>query len=190
MSTRSLIALQIDEDKYESIYCHSDGYLTHNGIILHLFYQNRKKIEELLELGNISVLAEHINPNPKEKHSFALADRQDNVVVAYNRDRGEKGNEKVQSRLLQILNNKEVEYIYIFSLENNWTYCHNDLNKHFTSYDKLPQFTNVKDDIEAIFEGKTTKEKVFSGFFSEQEIDIQRDEYLAKQKTKKLEEEM
>ena len=34
MSTRSYIAKQIGDNQFHTIYCHSDGYLTHNGAML------------------------------------------------------------------------------------------------------------------------------------------------------------
>ena len=38
MSTRSRIAIKQNDGTYKSIYCHSDGYLEHNGYILYNYY--------------------------------------------------------------------------------------------------------------------------------------------------------
>ena len=31
MATRSIISIKLENDEYKAIYCHHDGYLTHNG---------------------------------------------------------------------------------------------------------------------------------------------------------------
>ena len=36
MSTRSMIAKQIAEDEYLAVYCHQDGYLSHNLSLIHI----------------------------------------------------------------------------------------------------------------------------------------------------------
>ena len=90
MSTRSYIAKQIGENQYKTIYCHSDGYLTHNGAMLFDHYSNADKLDELLNLGDISYLAPNIYPDPSKPHSFKYDERQDGVIVAYGRDRGDK----------------------------------------------------------------------------------------------------
>ena len=52
MSTRSYIAKQIGDNKYRTIYCHSDGYLTYNGAMLLDHYNSPEKLDELLRLGD------------------------------------------------------------------------------------------------------------------------------------------
>lgn len=42
MSTRSHIGLLLEDGRIESIYCHNDGYLSHNGHILDSFYNDIK----------------------------------------------------------------------------------------------------------------------------------------------------
>ena len=48
MSTRSLIGIQREKDKFEVIYCHSDGYPTYNGAMLLDHYSDKEKVEKLL----------------------------------------------------------------------------------------------------------------------------------------------
>ena len=91
MGTRSLICKKIGDDKYKAIYCHSDGYLTYNGAMLIDYYNDEKKLDELLKLGNISCLCKKVNPDPNRPHSFDYNQRQADVVVAFGRDRGESG---------------------------------------------------------------------------------------------------
>ena len=90
MSTRSYIAKQIADNKFRTIYCHSDGYLTHNGALLLDHYSEADKLDELLNLGDISCLEPTINPDPTKPHSFNYDERQEGVVIAYGRDRGDK----------------------------------------------------------------------------------------------------
>ena len=120
MSTRSYICIENQDNTYTGIYCHSDGSLSWNGIMLYNFYSQRKNVEELLALGDISCLKEKIYPNPKKEHSFD--NRQKNVTVAYSRDRGETG---VEAHIISLKNLDEdgyIEYIYIFNKNNIWEY--------------------------------------------------------------------
>lgn len=122
MATRSIIAIKLDNDLYKTIYCHHDGYLTHNGALLLDHYNTREKVEELLKLGDLSSLAKNINPNPKKPHSFDFDQRQDGVVVAYGRDRGESGTEAKALSLKEMFKETWIDYYYIFTLDNKWKY--------------------------------------------------------------------
>ena len=88
MSTRSFIAKKVGKDKYLSIYCHWDGYIKGNGLTLYNNYNNELMVNKLLELGDLSSLADFLEPNPNEEHTFNHP--QKNVCIAYGRDRGEK----------------------------------------------------------------------------------------------------
>ena len=86
MSTRSAIGM-FDEKtgKIKSVYCHWDGYPSHNGAILEEHYTETAKVEKLISLGSISLLAERLEPEEGEEHSFD--NPVNGVVVAYHRDR-------------------------------------------------------------------------------------------------------
>lgn len=86
MSTNSRIGIKRLDGTEKYIYCHWDGYIEHNGLLLQLCYDTPEKIERLLELGNLSVLGEYLETD--EPHSFESP--QPNVCVAYHRDRGEE----------------------------------------------------------------------------------------------------
>lgn len=60
MATRSTIGIVRGYKDTTRIYCHWDGYLEHNGVILQKYYNTADKVEELLKLGNLSCLG----PNP------------------------------------------------------------------------------------------------------------------------------
>lgn len=56
MSTRGRIGLKLSDGKIKSIYVHYDSYEEGVGKMLKEHYNDPKKIEELLNLGDISVL--------------------------------------------------------------------------------------------------------------------------------------
>lgn len=123
MSTRSLICKkELNKDNYRTIYCHSDGYLTYNGAMLLDHYKTPEIVDELLNLGNLSCLNEHINPNPLKPHSFDYANRQDDVCVAYGRDRGEAEQEAKIYTMKELKEEGWIEYVYIFDEDNKWKY--------------------------------------------------------------------
>lgn len=145
MSTRSFIAKQIGENKFRTIYCHSDGYLTYNGAMLLDHYNTPEKLDALLNLGDISYLAPKIDPDPDSPHSFDNGKRQEGVVLAYGRDRGEKGTEAKEYTLEQLTDEDNwTEYVYFLDSNNCWKYCTSgnmtindvkeDLNKEYESF--------------------------------------------------------
>jgi len=93
MGTRSSIAVK-HGDKIKAVYCHWDGYLDHNGVILSKCY-NSVKANNLVALGDISGLGAEIGT----KHDFDNNRKEcvdiDSLVAVnkettfYGRDRGE-----------------------------------------------------------------------------------------------------
>lgn len=123
MSTRSFIARQIDDDTYRTIYCHMDGYLTYNGALLLDCYNTPEKVDELLNLGDLSFLTSKLNPDPSKPHAFDYDMRQEGVTVAYGRDRGEKNTGAVDLPMEYLQRNARVmAYCYVFTKDNEWKY--------------------------------------------------------------------
>lgn len=100
MGTRSDIIVQMTDGSWARIYCHWDGYLSHNGRILFDHYTSQTMVEALVSLGDLSKLGPEIG----KKHPFerpyksgddTAAKKYDrlygNMCVAYTRDRDEKG---------------------------------------------------------------------------------------------------
>lgn len=85
MSTRSAIIERLADGSYRGIYCHFDGYEEGVGSQLLLHYRNPETVSRLIDLGDISILGERIDPIGP--HSFDK--REDGTTVAYERDRGE-----------------------------------------------------------------------------------------------------
>lgn len=120
MATRSRIAIEHQDGTVESIYCHWDGYPTHNGAILNEHYRDRSKVEKLIALGNISSLAPEVEPTGP--HSFK--NPQYGVVVAYHRDRDDHMSKPRinQSRAGYFRSDIE-SYGYLFTKEGEWIYA-------------------------------------------------------------------
>ena len=127
MGTRSLIAV-VHGNNYKTVYCHWDGYLSHNGRILQEHYDS-PKANNLVALGNISSL----QPNLGEKHPFSQFDtdmpakefeeKYGNMTTFYGRDREEEGQEFVthtsKESLIEHFNDGWCEYAYIMK-EDTW----------------------------------------------------------------------
>lgn len=124
MSTRSNILIKRKNKKVESIYCHWDGYLSYNGKILLENYNDINKINELINLGDLSSLGKLTRPLGND-HTFDTPEK--DVCVAYGRDRGESNVDKrtwdnLKEYLKQDLG--FIDYIYMFDEENNkWYYA-------------------------------------------------------------------
>jgi hypothetical protein len=121
MSTRSRIAVKLNDNEFKSVYCHHDGYLSWNGRILLNHYNTKEKALALIELGDLSSLHESIEC--PEGHSFIKP--VEGYTVAYGRDRGETGCNAVTdcsvNELLKTGNDSDAEYIYLFDVkENKW----------------------------------------------------------------------
>jgi len=130
MGTRSRIGV-MHGDKCKSVYCHWDGYLSHNGRILQEHY-NSGRANHLVALGNMSTLGKEIG----EKHAFSQFEVRAEEVQAYKkltenwttfymRDREEKGQEFEVSQsfdeFLELCGECGAEYYYIMK-DGVW-YC-------------------------------------------------------------------
>ena len=127
MGTRSIIAKEFKNGKIKAIYCHWDGYPTHNGKMLMEHYTTAAKINKLIDLGDISSLREEIGV----KHPFdtyKLSDEEkakyENMTLAYHRDREE---EKCEARvvhnrnaLVEVAEKCGGEYIYLRTKTGHW----------------------------------------------------------------------
>ena len=121
MGTRSRIGV-MHGDIVKSVYCHWDGYLEHNGRILQEHY-NSAKANNLVALGDISTLREHIAIPDGIDHSFEKP--LPGITVFYGRDRGETGVEfkaaHTFAEFLEQCDNCGAEYYYI-NRDGVW-YC-------------------------------------------------------------------
>jgi hypothetical protein len=118
-------------DKCKSVYCHWDGYLSHNGKILQEHYDSAKA-NNLVALGDLSSLRKDIG----EKHAFSQFELRaeevagfklltENMCTFYGRDRGEKDTEfqvaQTFAEFLEQCDDCAAEYYYI-NKDGVW-YC-------------------------------------------------------------------
>ena len=108
MATRSLIGIKLKDNIVKTIYCHWDGYPEHNGKLLIENYSTPATITELMELGDLSSLAE----SPDQ-------------CKAYHRDRNEpwgmvEPRDTDVSELGTLANDYGVDYVYIYNENFEW----------------------------------------------------------------------
>lgn len=147
MGTRSTIAFLANDGQVTSIYCHWDGYISHNGAILYEHYQNADKVRELVSHGALSSLAENVSPGPGQAHSFDK--KAEGVCAYYGRDRGESDvGASVYASLAEYAEGNDFqEYDYVFKEKNNTWYLFN------TSTNKLQKLlTLVKKECKDVVE--------------------------------------
>lgn len=113
MATRGTIAVEKNDGTVMSIYSHYDNYLQHNVKLLVEYYNSQELAEALITGGDISSLAERINPIGE--HSFYK--RENGTTVYYKRDRGETGVEprKFVNIDQYLLTNEPEKFNYIFT---------------------------------------------------------------------------
>jgi hypothetical protein len=106
MATRSRIAIENQDGSVTSVYCHWDGYIKSNGVILNENYNTKDKVEELIALGDLSSLDITI-------------DR----TVSYHRDQGDDLIQIPFSNVEDLFEDgfrSGVEYIYCFTKDGFW----------------------------------------------------------------------
>lgn len=123
MSTRCYIGILRNDGTVESIYCHNDGYLDWTGYVLNNHYKDLKKIEELIKLGNISMVNTHISPKENQEHNFRHPQR--GVTIAYARDRGDRYQKprihKNLSEFMKYFYDSMCVYVYLYDQnEQKW----------------------------------------------------------------------
>jgi hypothetical protein len=129
MATRSYIGVRNTDTSVDYIYCHFDGYPEHNGAILTEYYSNINRVNELLNLGDLSVLGKFIG----EKQDFDK--RVVGNCLAYGRDRGESNVSKKNTGYDELITNQDVDYVYVF--DGDYWECHKTWDPELINlYDK------------------------------------------------------
>lgn len=136
MGTRSRIAIRNDDGTYDSIYCHWDGYPSHNGLILRDHYSATNKVRALIALGDLSSLRAEIG----HKHDFGSHEGE--ACTAYGRDRGETGVEASRSvdidALAELTQDCGGEWLYVFN-GHGWQCAEGGVAFFGAPADKKPQ---------------------------------------------------
>ena len=108
MATRSLIGIKLDNEIVKIIYCHWDGYPTHNGKLLIENYNTPATITELMELGDLSILAE----TPAACKAYHLYRNQQWGMV--------EPRDVNASEMASVGKEYGVDYVYIYNNEFEW----------------------------------------------------------------------
>jgi hypothetical protein len=137
MGTRSAIGV-LHGDKAKVVYCHWDGYLSHNGQIL-LEHYNSAKANHLVALGGLSSLRTEVEIPEGVEHSFDKP--AENITVFYGRDRGETGQE--------------------------FKVCFTD-TEMYQNFDWCEYFYLMKDGVWYVSEGEDSKWKLLSDAIAEE----------------------
>ena len=131
MGTRSAIGIK-HGDVVKAVYCHWDGYLEHNGLILAKYYTDSIKVNKLISMGDLSSLGASIGEE-QEFNNYREVDTLDETWCKfYKRDRGE---ENVDYRTFaneqDYLDNFNagVEFHYLF---DNGKWYYSDYGNEFT----------------------------------------------------------
>jgi hypothetical protein len=152
MGTRSTIALEFADGTVESVYCHWDGYLEHNGKILLENYTDPFKLRDLIDLGDISSLGKEIgskhpfspHSSPADEIAYHEAVDLGGATTFYGRDRGEAGVSAKSFVDFQhyLVNHQYEEYEYILRRDGNWyVKCHDEPYALLTE-----AFKNIKEE--------------------------------------------
>jgi hypothetical protein len=132
MATRSTIALEYADGTVGQVYCHWDGYLENNGMLLYKNYSNAFILRDLLDMGDISSLGKIVGTKhpfspfegDKAAHEAAVAA---GATTFYGRDRGETGVDQRMFKSFEdyVENHQYEEYEYILRKDGNWyVKCH------------------------------------------------------------------
>jgi len=128
MGTRSRIGV-MHGDKLKSVYCHWDGYLQHNGLILQNHYDSAKA-NHLVSLGYISSLREEIGV----EHPFSQFDvtpnlsqaeyyeKYDKMTTFYGRDRKETDTDFTVDQTFEEFLSKDYDYEYYYIMRDGVWY--------------------------------------------------------------------
>ena len=114
MSTNCRIGYQTEDGKYDSIYCHWDGYETYVGALLIKSYTTIERIKELLSYGDASSI------------DAVMED-----CVFYHRDRDEDW-DAVKPKILDFEDVRHIiqEYNYCF-IDGVWYCFTNDISDKY-----------------------------------------------------------
>ena len=115
MGTRSLIAIEDNSTESLVIYCHYDGYPSHQMPLLTKKYDTPARVRKLLSLGDLSCLEtdKDWNQQPMKKQPLSYKMRGETSVDMVRR----KTNE-----LQRLAYERDAEWIYLFRGVHGWSY--------------------------------------------------------------------
>lgn len=125
MATRSVIGMTLTNGEIKAIYCHWDGYISNNGMILYNCYNTVEQVEALMSLGDLSSLREKLGEKHDMTDPLSKVANDNEWCTAFGRDRGDEGCEarilKDNRQFLSIAQGAWVDWMYLFdSHHNEW----------------------------------------------------------------------
>ena len=86
MATRSMIGYINRDNRVKLMYCHYDGDLKHNGILLQNYYNNMKIVKNLLKGKGVHFLTENIRKNRYYRNDYDVSNHLtlDDLLKNYN----------------------------------------------------------------------------------------------------------
>jgi hypothetical protein len=124
MATRSVIGMTLTNGEIKAIYCHWDGYLSNNGMILYNCYNTVEQVEALMSLGDLSSLRKHIGEKTDMMNDLTMTRTAvvNDWCEFYGRDRGDEGCEarilKDNRKLKSLAESMWAEWIYLYDCHN------------------------------------------------------------------------
>ena len=128
MATRSAIGIK-HGDVVKAIYCHWDGYLEHNGLLLARFYDNSVKVNKLISMGDLSSLGASIGEEQNFNDYREVDTLEETWCKFYKRDRGE---ENVDFKTFE----SEADYLTNFDMGVEFHYLFKDGKWYYSDYGK------------------------------------------------------
>lgn len=126
MGTRSAIGIK-HGDVVKAVYCHYDGYLQHNGLILATYYTDSIKVNKLISMGDMSTLGASIGEQQKFNDFREVDTIAETWCKFYGRDRGE---DNVDYRTFA----NEQDYLENFNAGEEFHYLFKDGSWYYSKY--------------------------------------------------------
>ncbi|EAK0799691.1 hypothetical protein PQO74_000414 [Campylobacter lari] len=133
MGTRSFIAKEIYDGVIVAKYCHHDGSLSWNGVILNKFYNSEKKVDELFENSN-SLISLKTSIDESKFH-------QNNQYPNIFKNSEEYFKNNPLENLLKI---SDIEYFYLFKNGNWYVKNYKETNDEVKLLDEALQETHFR----------------------------------------------
>ena len=128
MATRSLIGKLNSDGTVTHIYCHWDGYPSHNGFLLQEHWDTPYKVDQLLALGDLSSLGSEIG----EQQDPNGTSRNRDWCLAYGRDRNQINiDAKTVSREDFFGDEDYIDYFYLYNEDFEWECYHNGMDGYY-----------------------------------------------------------
>lgn len=118
MSTNSFIGKIEKDGTITGISCYEAGDIEHDGKCLAEYYATRDKVDELIALGNLSVLGPTIGHKIDFNNEREYGAHMDKQCIAYHRDRNDVLEIHTNENLTELC--ECYPYVYIYSELDNW----------------------------------------------------------------------